>query len=123
MDLAEYVDLKMKEKGLTRSDIERNSGKLVTDGHVAYILAGKGKNPTLKVLLGLAKGLEVDPVEVFKAAASIHQDLIRQLWTPRTLLQTMEQAVDNEDLGRIVQSLSKQKPGKIKAVKKLLDIE
>lgn len=123
MNLAEYVDLKMKEKGLSRSDIERNSGKLVTDGHVAYILAGKGKNPTLKVLLGLAKGLEVDPVEVFKAAASIHQDLIKQVWTPRTLLQTMEQAVDNEDLGRIVQSLSKQKPAKIKAVKKLLEIE
>ena len=123
MDLAEYVDLRMKEKGLSRSDIERNSGKLVTDGHVAYILAGKGKNPTLKVLLGLAKGLEVDPVEVFKAAASIHQDLIKQVWTPRTLLQTMEQAVDNEDLGRIVQSLAKQKPAKIKAVKKLLEIE
>jgi transcriptional regulator with XRE-family HTH domain len=123
MNLAEYVDLKMKEKGLSRSDIERNSGKLVTDGHVAYILAGKGKNPTLKVLLGLAKGLEVDPVEVFKAAASIHQDLVKQVWTPRTLLQTMEQAVDNEDLGRIVQSLAKQKPAKIKAVKKLLEIE
>jgi transcriptional regulator with XRE-family HTH domain len=123
MNLAEYVDLKMKEKGLSRSDIERNSGKLVTDGHVAYILAGKGKNPTLKVLLGLAKGLEVDPIEVFKAAASIHQDLIKQVWTPRTLLQTMEQAIDNEDLGRIVQLLSKQKPAKIKAVKKLLEIE
>jgi Helix-turn-helix. len=123
MNLAEYVDLKMKEKGLSRSDIERNSGKLVTDGHVAYILAGKGKNPTLKVLLGLAKGLDVDPVEVFKAAASIHQELINPVWTPRTLIKTMEQAVDNEDLGRIVQSLSKQKPAKLKAVKKLLEIE
>lgn len=123
MNLAEYVDLKMKEKGLTRLDIERNSGKMVTDGHVAYILAGNGKNPTLKVLLGLAKGLEVDPVEVFKAAASIHQELINPLWTPRTLIKTMEQAVDNEDLGRIVQSLAKQKPAKIKAIKKLLEIE
>ena len=123
MDLAEYVDSKMKEKGLNASDIEKRSGKLVTDGHVAYILAGKGKNPTLKVLLGLAKGLEVDPVEVFKAAAEMHPKLLEPVWTPRTLIQTMEQAVDNEELGRIVQSLAKQKPAKIKAVKKLLDIK
>jgi len=123
MDLAEYLDLKMKEKGLKASDIEKRSGKLISDGHVAYILSGKGKNPTLKVLLGLAKGLEVDPVEVFKAAASIHQELINPVWTPRTLIKTMEQAVENEDWGRIVQSLSKQKPAKIKAIKRLLEIE
>ena len=123
MDLAEYVDLKMKEKGLTRSDIEKRSGKLVTDGHVAYILAGKGKNPTLKVLLGLAKGLEVDPVEVFRAAAQIHPNLLEPVWTPYTLAQAIEQMVDNEELGRIVKSIAKQKPAKIRAVKKLLDIE
>lgn len=123
MDLAEYVDLKMKEKGLNASDIEKRSGKLVTDGHVAYILAGKGKNPTLKVLLGLAKGLDVDPVEVFKAAAEMHPKLLEPVWTPHTLAQTIEQIVDNEDLGRIVNSLPKQKPAKIRAVKKLLDIE
>jgi transcriptional regulator with XRE-family HTH domain len=123
MDLAEYVDLKMKEKGLSASDIEKRSGKMVTDGHVAYVLAGKAKNPTLKVLLGLAKGLEVDPVEVFKAAASIHQELLQQVWTPHTLIQTMEKAVDNEELGRIFQSLSKQKAAKLKAVKKVLELD
>lgn len=122
MDLAKYVELKMKEKGLSRSDIERNSGKMVTDGHVASILSGKSKNPTLKVLLGLAKGLDVDPLEVFKAAAEMHPDLVEPVWTPRTLAQTMEQAVENEELGKIFKSLCKQNPSKIKAVKKILDI-
>jgi transcriptional regulator with XRE-family HTH domain len=123
MNLAEYVKLKMDETGFSATDIEKRSGKLVTDGHIAYILAGKAKNPTLKVLLGLAKGLEADPVEVFKAAASIHQELINPVWTLHTLIKVMEQATENDELGSIFKSLSMQKPAKIKAVKKLLDIE
>jgi transcriptional regulator with XRE-family HTH domain len=123
MTLKEYLKRQIKEKGLTAKEIERRSKGKVTDTHIGAILAGTTKNPTVKIIVGIAEGLEVDPLEVFKAAASIHQEPGGPVWTPRTLAQTIEQVVDDEDLGRIVQSLAKQKPAKIKAVKKLLDIE
>lgn len=108
MNLAEFVDLKMKEKGLTRLDIERNSEKMVTDGHVASILAGRATNPTLRVLLGLAKGLDVHPVEVFKAAAEV--DDPQDTWAP-------------QDVIKAFQRMLNLKPNEIKQVKKILKID
>jgi transcriptional regulator with XRE-family HTH domain len=123
MTLREYLKGQIKEKNITAKEIERRSKGKVTDTHIGAILAGTTQNPTVKIIVGLAEGLEVNPVEVFKAAASIHQELTSPVWTPRTLIQVMGQAVDNEELGQIIQSLSKQKSAKIKAVKRLLDIE
>ncbi|MGA9772159.1 MAG: hypothetical protein WBV94_24210 [Blastocatellia bacterium] len=117
--LAEYVDLKMKAKGLTRVDIEKRSEKMITDGHVAYVLAGKAKNPTLKILLGLAKGLDVDPYEVFRVAANLDSNEPGQLDT-YTLIQLINQIANNPDLAEAVVALSRQKPEKIKSVLKTL---
>ena len=108
MNLAEFVDLQMKAKGLTRLDIERNSGKMVTDTHVNSILKGKSKNPTLKILLGLAKGLDVHPVEVFKAAAEVDDP---------------EDKMTAEELIRLNQKMLKLKPAEMKRVKKILNKE
>ena len=105
MNLAEFVDLQMKAKGLTRLDVERNSGKAVTDTHVASILKGQSKNPTLKILLGLAKGLDVHPVEVFKAAAEVDDP---------------EDKMTAEELIRLNQKMLRLKPAEMKRVKKLL---
>src|ERR1044071_7244246 len=117
--LAEYVDLKMKAKGLSRVDIEKRSEKMITDGHVAYILAGKAKNPTLKILLGLAKGLDVDPFEVFGVAANLSSNESEPLST-YALVQVINQMTNNPDLAKAVIALSRQKPSKIKSVLKIL---
>lgn len=55
-------------------------------------------------MLALAEGLGVDPVEVFKAAAGIQEDLSAY------------------QIIRVMQGLL-QKPNKLKAIKKALDME
>ena len=104
MTLAEFVDLKMKEKGLTRLELERRSG--VTDSHIGAVLSGKTQNPSLNTLLALAKGLDVHPIEVFKAAAGVEEP--EDTWTPQSLV-------------RAIQKMLNLKPAKMKALKKLLE--
>jgi transcriptional regulator with XRE-family HTH domain len=119
MTLSEYLKGQIKEKNLTAKEIERRSGGKVTDTHIGAILAGKTKNPTVKIIVGLAEGLDVDPVEVFKVATGVgvHQEL----WTPHSLARTIDTLVDNSELGRLVQLLVKQKPAKVKALLKTLE--
>src|SRR3954468_16664031 len=99
--LAEYVNLKMKSKNLSAVDIEKRSEKMITDGHVAYVLAGKAKNPTLKVLLGLAKGLDVDPSEVFRAAANLPYTESESMNT-YLLVQAINQVVNDPNMAKAV---------------------
>ena len=108
MTLAELVRLRMDELDITRVEIEKRSGKAVTDTHIATILAGKATNPTLKVLLGLSKALEIHPVEIFKAAAEIDEP--EDSWTSTTLI-------------KAIQKMITQKPAEIKRIKKILKIE
>jgi transcriptional regulator with XRE-family HTH domain len=110
MGLAEYVKRVMDAKGLSASEVERKSANRITDGHVKNILSGKTTNPTLKVLLGLAEGLDVDPYEVFGAAAQIPPFKADQGWNPH-------------DLVRVLQKLLNLKQTKIRAVKRLLELE
>jgi transcriptional regulator with XRE-family HTH domain len=107
MDLAEFVRLKMEEKNLSKIDIERNSDRMLTDTHVATVLAGKAKNPTLKVLLGLAKALDVPPTDVFKAAAEIDDG---------------EEAWDAQSIALAIQKLLRLKPREIREIKRVLKI-
>jgi transcriptional regulator with XRE-family HTH domain len=116
--LAQYVQAVMDAKGLTKTDIEKRSEKMVTDSHVAYVLAGKAKNPTLKILLGLAKGLDVDPVEVFIAAAGL---LGADGLTTYRLAEMIDRIVRDEELARLFLILSHQKPAKIKALRKQIE--
>ena len=107
MDLAEFVRVTMDAKNLSNLEVERNSGKMVTDTHVASVLAGTATNPTLKVILGLAKGLGVHPMEVFRAAAEVDEPT--EGWTP-------------ESLWRAYKKMVTLKPAEIKQIKKILKI-
>jgi hypothetical protein len=111
----------MDEKRLQGVDIEKRSDKLITDGRVSQILQGQGNNPTLKIILGLAKGLDVDPCEVLRAAADLppHQPA----WDVNSLLRAMEKVVDNSELTKLLQVALKQKPAKIRAILKSLESE
>ena len=63
--LSQYVDRVMKQKSLKVRDIERNSGKKITNSHISKILNGKATNLTADKIVALAEGLEVSPHEVF----------------------------------------------------------
>ena len=104
MTLAEYVTQVMKEQDLKPGEVERKSGKKVTDSHVKNIMNGTTTNPTLNILLGLAEGLGVNPVDLFKAAAGIEEDLSAY------------------QLVTVMQHLLK-KPNELKRVRKILKIE
>jgi transcriptional regulator with XRE-family HTH domain len=108
MNLAELVRLRMAQLDIKAVEVEKRSNKAVTDTHIATILAGKAHNPTLKVLLGLARALEVDPVEVFKAAASVDEP--EDSWTSQTLIKAIQQMLFL-------------KPAEIRRIKKMLKID
>ncbi|MGA9768875.1 MAG: hypothetical protein WBV94_07540 [Blastocatellia bacterium] len=98
----------MEEKNLSRLDIERNSGYTITDAHVATILAGNADNPKLKTLLALAKGLDVEPIEVLKAAAEVGEP--EDSWTAESLI-------------TVIRKIVNLKPAEIKKIKKMLKVE
>ena len=104
MNLAEFVTKVMDEQGLTPGEVEKRSKKKVTDSHVKNIMNGVTTNPTLNIMLGLAEGLGVNPVDLFKAAANIQEDLSAY------------------QLVVVMQKLMK-KPNKLKGIKKILEIE
>ena len=108
MKLDEFVRWHMREKGLSNIEIERRSNKMVTDSHVATILAGEATNPTLKVLMGLAKALEVPTLDVLKAAAEVDE--------------TEEQGWTVQSLTRALQKMLRLSPDEVKELKKLLKI-
>ena len=66
--LNEYVDRVMKQKNLSLADVERNCGNKITAGYIGKILKGTVTNLTVEKIIALAKGLEVDPYDVFAAS-------------------------------------------------------
>lgn len=66
-EFKEYVRRVMNQKGLKAVDVERNSGRTIDRSHVSKFLSGAETNPSAKAMVALAKGLTVDPHEVFAA--------------------------------------------------------
>ena len=66
--LGEYVKRVMKLKGLTQKDVQRMSGRRITDGYVASITTGRATNLSVDKLIALADGLGVDSDELFHVA-------------------------------------------------------
>jgi len=67
--LREHVARIMKEKGLRVRDIRRRSAGTITESYISEILKGVAANPSIEKLSALARGLGVDPVELFKVAS------------------------------------------------------
>lgn len=72
--LGEYVKRVMKLKGLTQKDVQRMSGRRITDGYVASITTGRATNLSVDKLLALADGLGVDADELFHVACGQQLD-------------------------------------------------
>jgi len=117
--LGEFVSRIMKEKNLKAPDVARRSKGGLGETYITSIMKGEASNLTVEAIKALALGLGVDEIEVFNAARGVsHEE-----WTAKTLIRTMEQIVDNDELGRLVKILSKQKPSKIKSLLKSLETQ
>src|SRR5215210_6084393 len=67
-NLSDYVQRVMREKKLSRSDVARNSGSEIAGSYVGRIIAGTVTNLSVEKIIALARGLEVDPYEIFAAS-------------------------------------------------------
>src|SRR5262245_49088101 len=67
--LREHIARIMREKGLRVRDIRRRSAGTITESYISEILKGVAANPSIEKLTALARGLGVDPVELFSVAA------------------------------------------------------
>ena len=108
--MREYVKRVMRLKGLTQKDVETLSGKAITEGYVASIVTGRAENLSVKKLLGLAKGLGVDVVELFHVACGLPDDSARRpendfSHEALAVLEIAKELVMSPDLREIMQEL------------------
>jgi transcriptional regulator with XRE-family HTH domain len=71
---SEYVARVMKQRGLTASDVKRNSGNKIDNSHVSKFLRGSETNPSANAMKALAAGLGVNPHDVFAAVTGYPPD-------------------------------------------------
>lgn len=130
--LAEYVSRVIKQKQLKLRDVERQAGGEITNGYVSGIINNRIKNVSLAKLKALARGLEVDVYELFKASmdeprqladevASYSQPdvlwllgMMREIASTPELLKILHELVqmapqDREMVIRVVESIGKSK--------------
>jgi transcriptional regulator with XRE-family HTH domain len=65
--LTEFIKRILRQKGLSLHDVERNSEKAITSSYLSKIINGKINSIGVEIIVGLAKGLDVDPFDVFAA--------------------------------------------------------
>ncbi|MFL6275532.1 MAG: helix-turn-helix domain-containing protein [Blastocatellia bacterium] len=131
-ELADYVSRVIKQKQLKLRDVERRAGGEITNGYVSGIINKRIKNISLEKLKALARGLEVDVYELFKAAmdeprqladevASYSQPdvlwllgMMREIAATPELLKILHELVqmvpqDREMVVRVIESIAKSK--------------
>lgn len=69
--LADYLRLAIKEKRVSYRELARRSGEQISASTVGDILKGKNANPTIEIVLALAKGLGEPADRVFAAACGV----------------------------------------------------
>lgn len=84
--LSEYLDRMMRQKNLTPKELSKRCG--LADGHIGRLRKGESDNLTVETILKLAKGLDVNPHEIFTAASGIPVSEAPQI-DPHLLLDQM----------------------------------
>jgi transcriptional regulator with XRE-family HTH domain len=105
--LGEYVKWVMKLKGLTQKDVQRLSGRRITDGYVASITTGRAANLSVDKLKALADGLGVNLDELFHIASDRPEKPARTKKSrgstdPLVLLETVQKVVANPEITEIL---------------------
>jgi transcriptional regulator with XRE-family HTH domain len=103
-DLSALVRRVMAEKQLTARKVEQASGNKISDGYINKMLTGEVTNLSVEKIVALAKGLSVDPHEVFTACYGHLPPgkpadpfavlaLVQKLFTSEALLELLQEAV------------------------------
>jgi transcriptional regulator with XRE-family HTH domain len=66
-DLSHLVRRLIKQKKLSLREVQERSGGQIEKSYISRIMTGNVKNITLEKLIALARGLDVDPHELFTA--------------------------------------------------------
>ncbi len=97
--LGQYVKRIMRQKELTIREVELRCDKKLTHSYIARITKGKVKNPTLATMVALAKGLDEDLYQVFKAASG---QAPQQTIDPLLLLEVIQKVFLHPELLEVV---------------------
>src|SRR5262249_27621399 len=119
MDLAEFLERKMKELGLTAVEIERRSNYTISDSQISKILKRKVKRPSLAILQALALGAGLNEAELLKYAGAAAKDKPNP-WPARELLQTMQKIIGSKELTELIKLLVRKTPEELRKLLKSL---
>ena len=112
--LSEYVKRVMKLKGLTQKEVQRLSGRRITDGYVESITTGRASNLSVDKLVALADGLGVDASELFHVACGQQLDAAgrsRNVPDSLKILETVQKVVTSPALTEILHEVVRLSPG------------
>jgi transcriptional regulator with XRE-family HTH domain len=114
-NLSNYIRRIMRLKGLTQKDIEHRSNGGITGGYVASLLAGRAKNLSVEKLKALARGLDVEPVELFRVAGGLSADSDddpKGGYTPDPLmiLEIVQKAVASQEMMELLEEMVRLSP-------------
>jgi transcriptional regulator with XRE-family HTH domain len=100
--LSEYVNRIMRQKGLSQKDVAERSGD-IAKGYVSEISSGKVTNLSTDKLQELAKGLDVDVMELCAIACGVQYSATG--FDPLAFLDLMQRVLANSDIVEIHQNL------------------
>lgn len=105
--LARYVARVLKEKRLSRRDVQVMSGNKITDAYVGSIINGRARNLSVEKLQALARGLGVNDDEIFRVARGAADsgqidNRAGDPWHSVMFLRLMERVVSDPDVKQIL---------------------
>jgi transcriptional regulator with XRE-family HTH domain len=112
-NLSQYVGRMLRQKDLSFADVERISDGKISASYIGRILKGEITNLTTEKMVALARGLDVDPREIFNA--SYDGPAKRDYSDVLAFLDVMQKLVMNPDVFEAVEQLLKL-PAKERAV-------
>jgi transcriptional regulator with XRE-family HTH domain len=103
--LTEFIQRILRQKGLSLHDVERNSEKAITSSYLSKIINGKVNSIGVEIIVGLAKGLDVDPFDVF--AAVLGRSTREGEISSSLLIDIMQKVVSDPQLVKVIQKWPK----------------
>ena|SRR5215208_5609731 len=104
--LTDFIQRILRQKGLSLHDVERNSDNAITSSYISKINKGKIKSISVETIAALAKGMDVDPFDVFAAAFGRSHRPDDELGS-LLLIDTLQKVVANPQLVKVIQSWPK----------------
>src|SRR5215208_5124822 len=112
--LGEYVARIMRQKDLKQKGVVLRTGGKIASGYLSDIINGRVTNLSMDKFKALARGLDVNVVEIFAVACGEREDSNPN--NSLMLLHLMQQVVVNPALMEILRHASRLSPGEQEAM-------